>query len=37
MHRNEIVGSIITKFGVTVIKLRFSEVIKCLVQNILGE
>jgi hypothetical protein len=37
MHRNVIVVSRITKLGVTVIKLRFSEVIKCLVQNILGE
>jgi hypothetical protein len=37
MHRNEIVSSRITKFGVTVIELRFSEVIKCLVQNIIGE
>jgi hypothetical protein len=27
MHRNDIVGSRITKFGVTVNELRFSEVL----------
>jgi hypothetical protein len=31
MHRNEIVGSRITKFGVTDIELRFSKVIKCFI------
>jgi hypothetical protein len=36
MHPNETRGSRITKFGVTVNELRFSEVIKCLVQNKLG-
>jgi hypothetical protein len=33
MHPNEVVGSRITKFGVTVIELRFLQVIKWLVQS----
>jgi hypothetical protein len=33
MHHNEIVGIRITKFRVTIIELRISEVIKCLVWN----